>query len=232
MLKSEIVYNIKNLIAGGVQSDDQNLSDRQLAFIVNYYRSKLLKQDQDKGRFNKELYIQNLGKVTLIKADRNECCDIVGCVLRTELQIPTPLETYKGINITFVGTQNGQPFNKTYVNTLPWKSASKWTGHEPKWYYQNGYVYIVSPPTEMLTYVNIQGIFEKPEDALMFRTCDCTLNSETCFDTLDYEYPLPLHHVDTIVKMVAQTELKILTSIPTDTSNNSINQIADVITKE
>ena len=226
MLHSEIIYNIKNLIAGGIQSDDQDLSNRQLAFIVNYYRSKLLKQDQQKGRFNKELYVQNLGKVTLIKADKNECCDITSCVLRTALKVPKPIETEKGINISFVGTLGGSPFKKTYHNVLPWKGAAKWTGKTPSWYYQNGYIYVIDPPTDMITYVNIQGIFEKPEDAIKFRTCDCPQNNENCFDTLDYEYPLPLHHVDTIVKLIAQTELSILSSVPIDTSNDSISQLA------
>lgn len=215
-------------MAGGIQSDDQNLSNSQLAFITNYYRSKLLKQDQDKGRFAAELYVQNLGKVTITKADKNECCVTDSCILRTELKVPRPLETYKGINITFVGRLNGSPFVKTYHNALPWNAAHKWTKNEPKWYYQNGYIYIVNPPTDMLTYVNIQGIFEKPEDAITFRTCDCVQNNEDCFDSLDYEYPLPQHHVDTIVKLVAETELRILTSIPIDTSNNSVTQLADL----
>jgi len=48
MLFSEIIYNIKNLIAGGIQSDDQDLSDLQLAYIINYYRARLFKQEQEK----------------------------------------------------------------------------------------------------------------------------------------------------------------------------------------
>ena len=63
MLQSEIIYNVKNLLAGGILSDDLDLSISQMAFIIDYYRARLVKQDQDKGRFNTELYIQNLGKV-------------------------------------------------------------------------------------------------------------------------------------------------------------------------
>jgi len=60
-----------------------------------------------------------------------------------------------------------------------------------------------------------------------FRTCDC-LNETTCIDedTLDFEYKMPLHYVDTIVKLVAQTELRILTSLPMDMSNDSVDQVA------
>jgi hypothetical protein len=227
MLLSEIVYNIKNLMAGGIESDDENLSSSQVAFMVGYYRARLLRQDRLKGRMNRELYIQNLGKVPLITADKNECCDIDACILRTELQIPKPLETYDSINLTFIGTVDGRPFSKTTHNAAYWSGAAKYTGKAPKWYYQNGYIYIINPPTQMLSHVNIQGVFEDPTVAMSFRTCDCD-NGETCIDedSFDFEYPMPMHYVDLIVKMVAETEMRILTALPTDISNDSLDQVA------
>jgi hypothetical protein len=79
----------------------------------------------------------------------------------------------------------------------------------------------------MLSHINIQGIFEDPIRAESFRTCDCD-NTDDCIDedSLDFEYKMPLHYVDTIVKMVAQTELSILTSMPMDISNDSADQVA------
>ena len=227
MLASEIVYNVKNLVAGGIQSDDQDLSNKQLLFIVDYYRAKLLRQDQDRGRFNSDLWTQNLGKVSLIKADKNECCNIDSCVLRTSLKVPSPLETHQRINITFVGTVGGLPFQRFALNAINWKPFDKWTGKEPAWYYQNGYIYIVNPPTDMLSYINIQGIFERPDEAVRFRTCDCNLNEEKCFETLDFEYPFPQHYVDTLVKLIYQTELKLLLTLAPDTDNNGQSQVSD-----
>lgn len=231
MKLSEIVYNIKNLMAGGIESDDENLSNEQLAFMVSYYRAKLVKQDQDKGRYNKELYIQNLGRVPIIQADKNECCE-GNCILRTKTKIPNPLETYKGLNITFVGSSSGRPFDKQAHNSVFWNKAAKYTGKEPKWYYQNGYLYILNPLTIMMDHINIQGIFEDPTLAQKFRTCDCPDNNQECselFGSLEYDYPMPLHHVDTVVKMVADTELKLLMSFPTDISNDSIDQVAKLM---
>lgn len=231
MLQSEIIYNVKNLLAGGILSDDLDLSISQMAFIIDYYRARLVKQDQDKGRFNTELYIQNLGKVQLIQADKNECSYCDGskdvCILRTKNKIPKPLETFQKINITYVGLLNGKSFQRYSVNAIQWKYAEKWTGKEPAWYYQNGYLYIVNPPTMMLEWINIQGIFEKPLEAVKFRTCDCNLNNETCFETYDFEYPMPQHYVDTLVKFILQTELKTLLALAPDTSNNSMSQVAD-----
>lgn len=211
-------------MAGGIESDDENLSNSQLAYIISYYRAKLLKQDQDQGRMLNTLYVQNLGKVPLQMADKNECCDIDACILRTVDKMPSPLETYKGLNITFVGTYQGRPFTMKNHNATIFKKGAKWTAKEPTWYYQNGYIYLVDPPTKMISHVNIQGIFEDPLVAEEFRTCDC-LNEEDCFKGFDLEYPMPMHKVDIIVKLIAETELRILTSIPADTSNDSQGQV-------
>lgn len=226
MLLSEIIYNIGNLVAGGTRSDDENLSDRQLAFIINYYRAKLIKQDQDRERLLNTLYIQNLGTIPLVQADKNECCDIDACILRTSTQIPKPLETYSKLNLTFVGTNNGRQFNRYYHNALQWKHAAKYTGKEPAWYYQNGYIYIVDPPTQMLSEINIQGIFEDPIGASAFVSCGC-IDPTVCteaFQYYDFEYPLPQHHVDTIIKMFADTELKVFYTLPADIANDRLNQ--------
>jgi len=227
MLLSEIIYNVKNLISGGVTSDDLNIRDSQFSFIINYYRSKLLKQDSERGRLNLDLYKQNLGKVEVIMADKNECCDIDACIIRTKHKIPTPSETGSGLNITFVGLLGGNPFQKQMHNSVMWGNHSKYTKNITKWYYRSGYLYIVNPPTNELKWINIEGVFEKPEEAVKFRTCDCPDNNEDCFDSLDIKYPLPEYHVDTIVKMIADTELKILTGLGKDDTNNGEDELLD-----
>jgi hypothetical protein len=223
MLQSEIIYNIKNLMAGGIESDDQNFSNEQLSFIVNYYRARFLKQDQEKGRYSNSLYVQNLGNVPLIQADKNECCDTNGCILRTKDKIPFPLETFKGINLTFIGTLNGRPYQRTYHNAVVWKKGSRFTKNDTQWYYQNGYIYIVDPSSIMLSHINIQGIFEDPKKAEEFRTCDCD-NGTDCYIGFDFEYPMPAHYIDALVKMVGESEMRMLYSILPDTLNDSYDQ--------
>lgn len=223
MLLSEIIYNIKNLMAGGIESDDQDFSNNQLAFIIRYYRARLLKQDQEKGRSSNSLYVQNLGKVPLVQADKNECCDADTCILRTATKIPIPLETFKGLNLTFIGTLNGRAFQRTYHNAVMWKKGAKWTKNDPQWYYQNGYIYIVDASSVMLSHINIQGIFEDPQEAEKFKTCDCD-NDLDCYDGFDFQYPMPTHYGDTLVKLIAETELRVLYSILPDNLNDSVDQ--------
>lgn len=229
MLLSEIVYNIRNLIAGGILSDDENLSKLQVGFMVNYYRAKLLKQDQDKGRLNQTLYTQNLGLVDLIQADKNECCALgftTECILRSKFKVPRPLETNQSLNFTFVGLLDGTPFTQVTHNSAYWSFAAKYTGKITKWYYLNGYIYLLNPSSIMLDAINIQGIFEDPLEANRFKSCDCPGNNIDCdnaFSSFEFDYPLPLHHTDTIVKLVAQSEVALLRAFPTDVSNNGID---------
>jgi len=222
MLLSEIIYNAKNLLAGGIESDDENLSNSQLAFIVDYYRAKLYKQREDRGNFNKQLFVQNLGNIELIKADKNECCEINQCILRTKFKVPKPMNEK---SITFVGLVNGKPFQMSYHNTVIWELKDKWTSKEPKWYWQNGYIYLVNPPTLGIKIINIQGIFEKPMLVNKFNTCKCEdENCSNAFDTFDFEYPMPMHQVDIVLKMIAEVEFRILLSMPSDTTNDGLDQ--------
>ena len=46
----EIVYDLKNIIRGGLQSDDEMISDRQIEFQVNSLRAQFIRQDINKRR--------------------------------------------------------------------------------------------------------------------------------------------------------------------------------------
>lgn len=219
---NEILFHVKNLKAGGVQNREIELSDRNYIFMINYYRALLLRREIELGRKAKGNWIQNLGQVSFIKADINECCDIEDCIVRTELQVPSPIEIYESDLITYVGTTDGKlPFQRTTPNRALWDSYATYTKNLPKWYIQNNHIYIKNPPTSVFEVGNIQGIFEDPFRAEEFRTCDCA--GGNCQDTLNYnfDYPLPVHLLDSLYKMMIDVEMKFSMMFPTDTQNDS-----------
>lgn len=222
---NEIIFNIKNIVSRGRQSDDFLLSDRQVAFQVNYYRAKLLKQDLERGGNsggNSATNIQNLGKVSLIKSDINNCCNTETCILRTELKIPDVLDSKTGEFITFVGTiDHLQPFQKTSSQYEIWNKFSQFTSKNPRWYILDNYIYIVNPPTTALKYINIQGIFNDPTEAIKFRTCDCPGNELNCSDGFDEPYPLDTDKIDIITKLILQTEFNVLIQSQEDSKNDT-----------
>ena len=164
VLASEIIYNIKNLRAGGVQSDDTQLSDRQYMFIINYYRAKLMRQEYGNYRTVAPEELQDLGKVNLINVDPHECgCSEDECILRTELEIPKTMR-FPGERhgFTFVGQYAGMSFQEETWQSTPFTFASQYTGKDTKWFIKGRYLYIVNPKNIRLDHINIQGIFEDP----------------------------------------------------------------------
>jgi hypothetical protein len=170
--------------------------------------------------------IQDLGKVNLISVDPHECdCPSDGCVLRTELPIPDTLELGGGKShaFTFVGAYGGTAWQETTWQRAPWDSYAKYTGKQTKWLIKGRYIYILNPPTAEMSYMNIQGLFEVPKEAEEFRTCDCPDNDADCNDGFDFEYPMSLHLVDTLMKLIMENEVRWSALIPIDTTNDSLD---------
>jgi hypothetical protein len=219
---NQIIFNLRNLRRAGRLSDDDAISDRQWAFIVNYYRARLIKQDIQKSRLISGNIVQNLGQVTLIEADKNECCDIMDCVLRIELPIPSAVDTDQYPLITYVGLLNGtKSFQRTTYERAIYDQHATYTGKQPKWYQSGRFIYIINPPSKALKYINIQGVFEDPAAAIKYRTCDCPGNNESCYTGFDFEYPLPIDKIDTINKMIMEAEAKFANILPQDKSNDT-----------
>lgn len=221
MLHSELIYDIKNLRAGGLQSDDEDISDEQYAFIINGYRAKLIKQLRDKKQMVSSQLLQSLGKVKLILS--TDCCGGV-CSLRTEKKIPRTISSSMlSHGFSYVGSYGGE---RTYQNTSfesrTYDKFAKYTSKETKWYIKDDYLYIDNAPG-MLKWIEPRGIFEDPTEAERFRTCECEDNNEDCLIGFDYEYPMPLHLRDTIFKMIMESEFRMSVALPPDTSNDSVD---------
>lgn len=221
---SEIIHIIKNLPRrGDGNSDDNPYTDRMLAFIINTHRSVLIKQNKDKGKIISGNYVQNLGKVEIIKASKHECCttdpDIDDCIYRILNPLPTPVDTNSLNLITYVGTIDGMTnWQRTTFNKVQFDSYAKYTGNRPKWYQLNNYIYIVSKQLKNLKYINIQGVFESPEKANDYKDCGC--EGEDCFKGFDFDYPMNSSDIPIIVKLIASSELAMSQLLPKDERND------------
>jgi hypothetical protein len=218
---NEIIYNLKNLYRGGLTSDDDTISNRQIMFIFNYYRAKLIREDLNKGRTIDRSIIQNLGCVPVECVDASECCDIIDSgttIVRTVDPIPEFVELYDKNLLTFVGTVDKlKSFQITSEAQVRWSRYNKYTGKTTKAFMRdNGnYLYIVNAP-KGIELINIQGVFENPEEAEKFNHCDGT----PCFDK-DNEYPISSHMLPIINELIMTKELKGLVTTPTDETNNT-----------
>ena len=60
MTLSEIAYNIKNIVEGGISGDDSNLSLSQIKHMIHYHRAQLLTKYTDSGRFISDAMLQTV----------------------------------------------------------------------------------------------------------------------------------------------------------------------------
>lgn len=226
---NEIIYNLKNLPYSGFTSDDTNVTDEQLAFIIRYMRARFLKQAIERGRTRGlEPFIQDLGAVPFSLVDKSECLEITtDCdILRSDSKIPVPIHADNNVMLTAVQTLDSSiSFSKTYLAAAKWWRYNKYTPKVRKWYYKNGYVYITNE--EEIEVLNIRGIFEDPKKAGEFKICD----GKPCWSP-DDDYPIAGWMVDDITKAILRGEAATLMGTVADTKNNNLDDKGGVQPKE
>jgi hypothetical protein len=217
----EIIYNIKNIGSGGIQSSDswKKLSDRQLEFIVNYTRSILVKRDLDKGRSINPNLVQDLGCVPVKLVDSSECCDIkTDCyILRTVDPIPRQLELASRNTLEYIGTiTKDKSFQLIPIARKRWMAYNKYTAKLPAAYYLNGYIYITN--NTLLESINIRGIFADPRDVAKYNQCG---SDTSCYDKAKDPYPIADWMIAPLTDMILKNEVNIASVLPLDTENDT-----------
>lgn len=219
MTLNEIVYNIRNLPYGGFSTEDSDISNPQIEFIVNYLREVLIKQMFDKNKRDYSIVTQDLGYVPISLVDKSECLEIISdCdILRTVTKIPTPLDINNSVAITAVQTVDGsRSFSKTYLAAVKWHRYNRFTKNTSKWYYKNGYIYITED--EEMEFINIRGVFSDPRQAANYKNCD----GKVCWSP-DDEYPITGKMVSEITDKILRGEAAALIASSTDRKNDNVD---------
>lgn len=214
---NQLVYDLGNIKASGVQSDDELLSPRQIKFWILNTRATLIRQDVgNKKRSISGNIIQSLGCVPVVYSDAAQCCGLsIGCsVLRTVNKIPRPIELQYRDLLTRIGpvdiTKPG--YSIIEYSRAPFISTKY---NIPDAFYHNEYVFVLNPPP-LIEYINIQGVFEDPTEAAKFTHCDGT----QCYSD-DDSFPISDHMVETMKQLIKEVDLKTIISVPTDYSGDA-----------
>ena len=207
MLAIEIIQNIKNIKAAGIPTDDTGISDFQWMFIIDYYRAQLIRNAITKGHSINQQSIQELNpnKITLTQST------IEKCEMYTN-GLPKAIETQNSILYTFIGTEKGKSYQRTTYNKSQWDGYSKYIGLLPKWYALGNKITVVNHSKSLK--LNVKGLFERPIDVVTF-------NGELDeMNPFNFEYPCSNTMLDSILKMIADSEMKISMLIPSDNLND------------
>jgi len=222
---NQIIFNIRNSKKGGILSDDDKVTDRQLAFIVGYYRSVLLKQAMDKGKKIPYAAKQTLSVVEMEQVDKSDDCDTpVECyTVRSVKRLPQPIDYAKGVMISYIGTIDGEEsFQFQSQARTRWSRYDKYTSSLRKAYIRDGYLYIVNDL--IIELVQVQGIFERPELAAEYKL-NCG-SDDPCF-TYDSPYPVEASMIPVITEMIFKNEMTLLSMTPQDTINDGSDRVQE-----
>lgn len=217
----ELVYSTLETVYGGKISDDSTISLELVQFFWLNNRSKLIREDQGKGRSLSNNIVQTLPCVPVIEVDASECCDIqTGCTMyRTEEPLPKFIELYQKDLITKV---SGVDVMAKGWNIIPYHRAlyagsSRWTKDTTKVFLKNNYIYIMNPPA-VLSKISISGVFEDPRDAAQFANCEGT----PCYND-EMEFPISTWMIPIIQDMILKNDMRIIAANMQDERGNEKN---------
>lgn len=216
-----LVDDIHGIIRDNTISESETISDLQIEFWINQYRSLLLKQDLDKGRSTNPDYIQEINSIPLIVEDYNSTNSGITTNkyrYRTSIQIPKTLDLHFDNAITSITDMLNNQIQFTTEQRATWQKYRKYTSDNAVAYLSNGYLYVEG--NQLLEYIKLRGVFEYPNEAIIAQKK--IQNKPEVVDPND-KYPIPANMLTTLKSMILKNELAIETSTTSDKTNDANN---------
>ena len=212
-----------------LHSDDSFYTEDHLVFLLNKYRSFVLKKELEKE--NKQLSSSNGQTICLdlieIRDENNPCGE---SMLRTEQKIPNLVNDCK-VSIYPVNYFEGDHIIYTTMERMRYTTYNKWTKNLI--YAAKGpdnYLYIKSsnPQYLYLEKLRMKAIFEDFESAAQY-ACDEDGEKLQC-DILDMKFPIE----NALVPIVTELVIKELLGVkyqPRDTHNNAADDASNPVSQ-
>lgn len=227
MTLREIVFMCMDEVK--LHSDDSFYTEDHLVFLLNKYRSFVLKKELEKE--NKQLSSTNGQTICLdlieIRDENNPCGE---SMLRTEQKIPNLVNDCK-VSLYPVNYFEGDHIIYTTMERMRYTTYNKWTKNLI--YAAKGpddYLYIKSsnPQYLYLEKLRMKAIFEDFESAAQY-ACDETGEGLNC-DILDMKFPIE----NALVPIVTELVIKELLGVkyqPRDTHNNAADDASNPVSQ-
>jgi hypothetical protein len=215
----EIIYTIKTILRGGLITDDDRITDRQVAFMIDNVRATLLRQQYNKGQNLSDNNIQTITCMEVEQVDTSFMPDFPsGCaVYKTVLSIPKPIESKGKDLITGITGPNlgGVTFDFIPYARVPYASYTRFK--KPLVTLFNNHLYFLNHSGFMMN-VAVSGVFEQPNELASYNNCE----GQPCFDW-DSNYPMSSHLIDAVIQMVTN-ELTLTLKTYQDRTNSGAHE--------
>ena len=229
MTLNEIAYNLLNLVRGGRSNHDEHISLDQIKFNIKHYRAMFIRRDYERNGFISRHVEQDLGCIKLQRVDATKCCSLPSeCIVsRGEDLIPKTIRFNRQEAITYVGDVTGTgTIPMVESSAVEWLPFDKYTKKKYKAYMIEDYMYIYN--AEGLEFINVRGVFEDPEAVAKFANCD---QGNKCYDDSTTDFPIPMDMLNTINNGILSGELSLLATSKSDTTNDRMQDVAQIQTK-
>jgi len=187
-------------------SDDSELDIRQIKFWIKNQRSVLIRNEINRNRTIDSDITQTLC-VELECVDASDCCDIKlgDKILRSTKEIPETLEMHNKKAITRIGPVNKkkESFNLVDYERVPFVTEARFTGNMVFAFMHDKYLYIYSknPRYRDMEAASLRGVFEDPEIAKRFKSCDDI--TVPCYSD-DSPYPIKTWMIPSMKQVILQ----------------------------
>lgn len=216
---NELVYSILEKLRPNISSmDDVDL--RLIKSELHKQRALFIRNELNRARTVDPFIIQDLGCVEIEVVDRAECCDItIDCsILRTSLKVPSTIELHNSITLWVNPIDKiEKSFSFIDYERAKFIKGHRFTSNQIFAFILNNYIYLISEDDShsQISHISIRGVFENPEEAAKFNTCD----GDACYSD-DAPYPLKSWMANYVEGEVYNRLLSKLKN-PKDESNDS-----------
>jgi hypothetical protein len=222
---NQIIYDIREAVKEF--TDDTELDDRRLEYLINTKRAKYLRQDLNNFQKTTDVSIQQSFCLELEEVSSDECGLDLYCdkIVRTKKPLPTAIELHTKPAITRIKPTNkiAATFNLISREKAPFLADSPYSKSVYAFIDTDNHVYFISKSDtyKLIECISITGIFENPSDLESYSNCcGCSEEETTPCYTEDSEYPLQPHYVDLITREIIR-DLMQYKQIPEDKVNDS-----------
>lgn len=223
---NEIAYSILESIRP-IIVDDDDIDLREIKYEIHNQRALWLRNELNKNRTIDDNVVQDLGCIELELVSPSVCPEIDLCnrILRTTVDIPVAIELHNTTAITRVASidQTQSPFSFVPYSQAIWSGNGRFNKDRFFAFLLNNRMYVIgnkdNPKINMLTNLNIRGVFEDPTEASKFTQ----VNGQPCYSD-DDKYPVNRWMVNYIKgEVVKQFAAQI--QLPADAGNDATGKL-------
>ena len=213
MTLNQLIDNILLIARNSNISESEHLSRIQIEKWIIAYRAMLIKQDVDKDRDINDMYITTIEPIHLDVVET-----VPGKIVYVgDRELPKLIDFNYKTGVVNVRDMYGNLIQIGSYTKAKYQKYRKATCKDYIAWVKNNKIYVEGDENE-LEYISIDVIAEDPTELV------------DCFDP-NVDFPIPEAMIPRITSMILERELRVLVTMPSDTTNDSQDNTQNIYSK-